>query len=865
MRITVLLLFLIRIHCGAAPVGPAAFDVRKLQVRWEVVENSHANKSQFLSVFTFTNTAAVALPASGWSLYFNFVRRIQPESVTGRVSVSHANGDLYRLYPQADFKGLAPGASLRVEFIAADWVVNVTDAPAGLYMVWDDQPTVGTPLTNYTIIPSTQPRQTQRFAGDKVGLITPAVLYDEYATTRTVADAALTKVFPTPVEYKETGERFILTSQAEIVADNAFAGEARHLADALKPLLGKALRITDRVTPGKPSIVLEPAAATTDGAYTLRITTDQVRIAAHTAEGIFYGIQSLKTLVPPAAWAGVKDGISLPGVTVADAPRFEHRAFFLDVCRNFHSKEQVLKLLDVMSLYKLNVLHFHVTDDEGWRLEIPSLPELVAVGGRRGHTPDNSTMLQPSFGSGPDASRSTGTGYYTREDYISILRYATERHIRVIPEIEAPGHARAAVKAMDARYTRLMKAGQPDEARKFLLRDTADRSEYRSVQGWNDNIVNVAVPSVYTFLEHVTDEIVALYKAADAPLTTIHFGGDEVPAGVWEKSPACQALLQQDENLNTVDDLWYYFYGRINTFLQKRGLTLYGWEEIAMRKTTLDGQKHYIPNPDFVGQDFQVDVWNNALGWGSEDLAYRLANAGYKVVLSCVSHLYFDMAYYKAFDEPGYYWGAFVDVDKPFYFMPYDYFRNAREDKFGQPIDRSLFIGKERLTEYGKKNIVGLQGLLWSETITSPERMEYMVFPKLLGLAERAWAKDPAWATEPDEQKAAALYADAWSAFATTLGKRELPRLDYYHGGFAYRIPTPGAVVDNGAVLVNQQLPGFVLRYTTDGKEPTAKSKVCPARITEQGTITIRAFSTSGRGGKSIVVQNAVTLPLYKR
>ncbi len=338
-----------------------------------------------------------------------------------------------------------------------------------------------------------------------------------------------------------------------------------------------------------------------------------------------------------------------------------------------------------------------------------------------------------------------------------------------------------------------------------------------------------------------------------------------MPAGVWEKSPACLALLEQDATLDTVDDLWYYFYGRVSTMLQKRGLTLYGWEEIAMRKTTLDGKKHYIANPDFVGQRFQVDVWNNALGWGSEDLAYRLANAGYKVVLSCVSHLYFDMAYYKAFDEPGYYWGAFVDVDKPFYFIPYDYFRNAREDKFGQPVDRSIFIGKERLTEYGKRNIVGLQGLLWSETITSPERMEYMIFPKLLGLAERAWSPDPAWATENDDQKANALYNEAWSSFANRLGKRELPRLDHYHNGFSYRIPTPGATVENGVVLVNQQLPGFTLRYTTDGTEPTVRSKMCPPRITDAGTITIRAFSTTGRGGKSIVVNNGAALPLYKR
>ena len=131
--------------------------------------------------------------------------------------------------------------------------------------------------------------------------------------------------------------------------------------------------------------------------------------------------------------------------------------------------------------------------------------------------------------------------------------------------------------------------------------------------------------------------------------------------------------------------------------VQKKGLYLYGWEEIAMRKTMLDGKSHIIPNPDFVGQEVQVDVWNNVLGWGAEDLAYRLANAGYKVVLSCVTHLYFDMSYYKSFDEPGYYWGAYSDVDKPFSFIPYDYFKNSKEDRLGNVLDRSIFNGKNDL------------------------------------------------------------------------------------------------------------------------------------------------------------------------
>jgi hexosaminidase len=401
-----------------------------------------------------------------------------------------------------------------------------------------------------------------------------------------------------------------------------------------------------------------------------------------------------------------------------------------------------------------------------------------------------------------------------------------------------------------------MKQGKKEEAEKYLLHDPEDQSQYRSVQGWNDNVINVALPSAYTFLETVVDEVTAMYKQAGAPLETIHFGGDEVPAGVWEKSPVCKKLIEENESVNTIDDLWYYFFGNINTMLKKKGLAMYGWEEISMRKTKLDGNNVYIPNPDFVKDRFQVDVWNNVLGWGAEDLAYQLANAGYKVVLSCVSNFYFDMAYYKAFDEPGYYWGAFIDVNKPYDFIPYDYFRNAEEDKYGNTLNKSIFIGKERLTDYGRSNIVGIQGLLWCETVQGAERMEYMILPKFLGLAERAWAKDPAWATEKDSVQSDTLYQQAWSEFIATAGWRELPRLDYYAGGFQYRIPSPGAVVQDGKVQVNMQYPGFTIRYTTDGKEPSLKSPVYTSPITAKGTIKLRAFNQRGRAGKTSVVTN---------
>src|SRR5690606_35365692 len=225
------------------------------------------------------------------------------------------------------------------------------------------------------------------------------------------------------------------------------------------------------------------------------------------------------------------------------------------------------------------------------------------------------------------------------------------------------------------------------------------------------------------------------------------------------------------------DELWHYYFKRINGLLQSRGLYLSGWEEIGMKKAVVDGRRKMVVEPRFADENFHTDVWNN-LG-DNVDLAYRLANAGYQVVLTNVTNFYFDLAYSNSFYEPGQYWGGYVDIEKPFRFNPYDYYRSLDTKVTG-----------ERLTEAGRGNIVGLQAPLWSEIIVSPERMEYLLLPKLFGLAERAWAADPARATEPDEAKAKALYTADWSVFLNAVAKHELPRVSHYAGGYSYRIPT---------------------------------------------------------------------------
>jgi hexosaminidase len=835
---TLLIVVLISVNSFAAKVNLPKINIHDLYLTWEVVDNNYQNKPMALTALIITNKGKEAMPAGGWKIYFNSSRNFLANATSGNAKIEQVNGDLYSITPNASFRTIAPGESGRIEYVCESPVVNFTDAIEGPYFVWDAEPNKGYNPGDFTVKP---------YAPTYSGLITPEIIYNQNKIIRDIPASKLQKIIPTPVNYTETGGNFKLNSSVSVIYEPTFNKETNGLFSDLEKLFGK--KVTGNgTTKGNQILILKDPGLAVE-AYKLTVTANKVTIAASTAAGAFYGIQSFKTLISGAAWAKPQANISIACVDVADEPRFPYRAVMLDVARNFQSKKQVLKLLDLMGMYKMNTLHMHLTDDEGWRIEIPSLPELTAIGSKRGHTLDSKTHLSASHGSGPDFSNTSGTGFYTKAEYIEILKYANERHITVLPEIETPGHARASIKAMNARYERLMAAGDKTGASKYLLADVNDQSQYRSVQYWNDNVIDVSMPSTYTYVETVVNDLVNIYKEANAPLPAIHFGGDEVPAHVWEKSPAYLTLKATHPEIKNTGDLWYYFYGRVNEILKKRNISMAGWEEMALRKTLVDGKATYVPNPKFANEDMRVDVWNNVLGDGQEDLAYKLANAGYKTVLTCVTNLYFDMANYKSFDEPGYYWGAFLGIDKFFSFIPYDYFKNADVDKNGQPINRSLFISKQRLTDYGKENIIGLQGALWAETVKSPERMDYMIFPKLIGLAERAWAKDPSWTTERDTAKARQLYNEDWSKFLNILGKRELPRLAYYNNGYNFRIPKPGVILEDGKYASNIQFPGMVVRYTTDGSEPTATSKVYEKPVNATGIVKFRAFDAKGRGG----------------
>lgn len=859
MKFLVICLPILLIAAGCAQGPSARPSGTELLIRWAVVDNLDPAGPH--SAVTLVNQSPHPLPASGWSLYFNFARMVPADSVDPEIRIEHVNGDLRRLSPAAGFQPLAAGAQRSFRFGTGFPVLNLSEGPAGWYLVFEG----GEPeATGYEaeMIPTEQLR---RGPADQLEPATPEFRFRRDAGLSLVPDDQLSPVVPTPVAYRKRSGAWTLDASTVVSFESGLVNEAEFLTEVLSPLLGSTLSRTEGAARESDNSVirLEISPVEVGGrrrgagseAYRLRIDPRRgVLIQGTDQAGVFYGIQTLRALLPLAAWKSPQPSMRLDAWEIDDAPRFGYRGQHLDVARNFHSRESVEKLLDLMAFYKLNRFHFHLTDDEGWRLEIPGLPELVEVGSRRGHSENETDHLVPSFGSGPQPDNAPGSGHYSREDFIAILRLANARHIEVIPEIDVPGHARAAIKAMEARRRRLAGQGDQPAAGEFLLHEPEDRSTYQSVQGWTDNVINVCQDSSYRFLEKVVDEIQSMYREAGAPLALVHVGGDEVPSGVWEGSPSCRALMAE-AGMADSRELWSYFLDRLAGILERRGLRLAGWEEVALTGSTHDAVSTKAPNPRFVGRGFTAWVWNSVWGWGGEEFAYRLANAGYEVILCNASNLYFDLADSKDPAEPGYYWAGFVSARQPWEFIPLDLYRGGEKDQLGRPLDPAQYRNAVRPSREGTSRILGLQAQLWSENAKSPELFEYAMTPKLVAFAERAWALSPLWAESTDPVVRGRLREAAWNVFANQVGRRELPRLDYFGGGWRYRVPPAGAVVAGEMLEANVEFPGLEIRYTLDGSEPTASSPPYTEPVSlDGGQARVAVFTQSGRAGRTVTL-----------
>ncbi len=808
----------------------------------------------------FENKGTHELVSAGWNLYFNQIGASpgKPDDST-LATFEHVNGDFFRLLPGKAFV-LKPGEKVTIAYTCNGRIIKESHAPEGLYFVFNDGKSseIPVPVRNYTVLPFTDLSKLSS-ANDANGfsIPTPESVYNANSGITVLSPDKLGKIIPSPVTFLNGPGEVDFTATDHIYYQAGCREEAEYLSSALEKLTGVRIDISEGEKPGVHAIVLKTDQINVKGidkeAYILKISKSSgVTLTGSDAAGVFYGIQSMLALIPAEVYKTRNTTFRIGEVEVKDAPRFAYRGFHLDVARNFSKKETVLKLIDLLALYKINTLHLHLTDDEGWRIEIPSLPELTEVGSKRGHTLKNDILIQPSYGSGPfaDADNSTGTGYYTSLDFIEILQYAHERHIHVIPEINVPGHSRAAIRAMENRYNRLMAEGNSEAAAEYRLADPNDSSVYSSAQAYNDNVVCVALESVYRFYETVVKDLKATYDEAGVPLTFIHTGGDEVPRGVWTKSPECVKLLGQHPEIGDPQNLQGYFLERLMEVLRKYDLTVGGWEEVAM----LIGEGGWKPNPAFVDQKVVPFVWNS-LG-SNLDLGYKLANAGYPVVLCNVNNFYFDLAYNADPKEPGLYWGGFVDTRKAFDFIPYDAFKSSLWDNQGFPVVPELaYRDMDRLKPEARKNILGLQAELWSETLKNQNMLEYCALPKILGFAERAWSQAPAYETIENTEVRVKAVDVAWNKFVNQVGYYEFSRLDYIFGGFNYRIAPPGAVVKDGKLFANMDFPGFVIRYTTDGSEPDENAKVYDEPFEFSGVVKLKAFNGAGRGSRTVEIR----------
>ena len=295
---------------------------------------------------------------------------------------------------------------------------------------------------------------------------------------------------------------------------------------------------------------------------------------------------------------------------ICDSPDLHHRAMMLDICRNYYPADSILRVVDAMASLKLNVLHLHLADDEGWRIEIPALPQLTQNGSSRGYTTDETDCLYPAYCGGWDKSdkNSTANGYLTREDYIRILRYAGERYIRVIPEIDMPGHMRAIKKAMGG----------------VLTDSVLEQRKYLSAQNYTDNVIAVTRPEALPTMRTIIEAFVAMHKEAGYPLTVFNIGGDEVPKGA----------LTREEHQTFIDG--------VLEILKEYNLQPAGWEEMT----------HFCkPESNAICYS-----WHNGY-----QKAQEMADAGYPVVLATANHLYFDFAYCHQHEEKGLNWGGYTD------------------------------------------------------------------------------------------------------------------------------------------------------------------------------------------------------------
>lgn len=808
--------------CGSLVAQAASWSQAQLAeftqaatLRFAVVSNLDERGKHMR--LTLNNHSQQSLPASDWAVYFHAVRKL--EAVGGQdVTIEHVQGDLHRLLPKASFEGLSTDGVLKVDYLAAAHMVSYTDFMPRAFLVMDGlKPEVfaNTDTENMQafVEPIASAQQQKRSARDQFVIASAQSRFQANADLPELdPESAKNRIIPAPQLVKTRRGSAQLTDAWQLRYAGGLKSEAEYFNQRLLALFGFSLPLAaDHVAAEGAVIYLrvaneadnEGSVPTAPESYSLQVDNEQIVIAGRDAAGAFYGVQSLLALMHR------DDGeVRVNKTIISDSPRASWRGMHYDMGRNFHGKAVTLRLIEQMGRYKLNKLHLHLTEDEGWRLQIPGLAELTDIGAQRCFDLSEQRCLLTQLGTGPHVSGS-GNGYYSRADFIEILRYAAARHIEVIPEIDMPGHARAAIKSMEARHRRLMDAGDKAAANQYLLSDPDDQSDYLTVQNYTDNSVNVCLESTYTFIDKVMYELQQMYREAGLKLSTFHMGGDEVGKGSWTRSPVCEKLFSQQLGVAGPADLKPYFVSRVSQLAEQRGMDLMGWEDGLMYDRT-----NTFNREQFVNEKVIANAWDNIWEWGVADRAYRLANNGYQVVLTSATHLYFDHPYEAHPAERGYYWAArATSLRKVFDYLPENLYANADYTRDGETIKNlEALVGRPLPALQKPENIIGMQGAVWTETIRTADQLEPMLYPRMLALAERAWHQ-AGWEESGESQARRDDYTD----FLAALIYRELPRMQ--GAGVGFYLPPPGAQWKRDELRVNNALPGVSYEYSQDQGE----------------------------------------------
>ncbi|CAE1315408.1 HEXA_B [Acanthosepion pharaonis] len=732
-----------------------------LDIKYEVLDNICQGRKIFQAAMTLTNKCSVPLSYGEWAIYFCHLRMIEPTHLSEKkfailkdygVKFSQIAGCLFKLEPVDNFKTLNQNDSLRIVFLAQYYSVAKTDVLPNWYMTFPNlRPHIIKCTANEELSFVAQFENASQWKRydyemsdgkrryDVYDPFTPEVRFERNKSSYDTEEEKSTpkQVIPTPLYLEVKEERTVNLKNGNWVihSHEALSKEAEFLAESLnlkivaqhpvsKYISFQLVQTVELPSHDHPSIPEE--------AYTLSVDCDKetVVITSSANPGSFWAIQTLFSLL--------KDN-QLPQTEVIDAPRYCYRGLHVDVVRNFHGKQTLFKLIDGMVMYKMNKLHLHLTDDEGWRIEIPGLEELTSVGGFRGHNTERNCIL-PLLGSGPECNTS-GSGYYSVKDYREILMYATKRHVEVIPEIDMPGHCNAAIQATKSRYER----------------------------------------------------------------------------------------LKNEE----------YFVQQVAAIVHKHGLNLGAWQD-GMMSAEGPFERSSLPSKDVL-----VYAWQNVWESGKANAAYLLANAGYKVVMSQATHLYFDHPYEPDPEERGLYWAArFIDTEKVFKFIPDDLYSNADYKLTGEPLSmKDIKAYEKRIVKLKiPENIIGVQGQLWSELVRTSDQLESMIFPRLIAMAERAWHK-ASWENETDKTKRDAESKKDWAAFANSLGSKELARLDALQ--IAYHIVPPGARFEqDGQLKMNCTYPGLPIQYSIDEGETWTTHSGEPVYIPSESRVILQTSST---------------------